>query len=144
MQCDNEDDYREVKKAQGEKESSSRLTASANNTLPANHCSMNINRYACSTEGTGKPKGSLGPKGRCHILMTALVWVFRLVSLDLTNLRLTIKPGCVFLSEPPEPLSGLLFNKRPGTSYTHSVLSKTHLPSENSVTGFSNHYFNSH
>ncbi|XP_032696196.1 AF4/FMR2 family member 3 [Lontra canadensis] len=44
--CDNEDDYREVKKAQGEKESSSRLTASANNTLPANHCSMNINSLA--------------------------------------------------------------------------------------------------
>lgn len=51
MQCDNEDDYREVKKAQGEKESSSRLTTSANNTLSANHCSMNINRYACSIEG---------------------------------------------------------------------------------------------
>ncbi|XP_022371962.1 AF4/FMR2 family member 3 [Enhydra lutris kenyoni] len=44
--CDNEDDYREVKKAQGEKDSSSRLTASANNTLPANHCSMNINSLA--------------------------------------------------------------------------------------------------
>ncbi|XP_040479513.1 AF4/FMR2 family member 3 isoform X5 [Ursus maritimus] len=44
--CDNEDDYREVKKAQGEKESSSRLTASANNTLSANHCSMNINSLA--------------------------------------------------------------------------------------------------
>lgn len=90
MQCDNEDDYREVKKAQGEKESSSRLTASANNTLSANHCSMNINRYACSIEGRGKPEGSLGPKGTYHIggesdlLMTALVWVFRLVSLDLT------------------------------------------------------------
>ncbi|KAM5317186.1 AF4/FMR2 family member 3 isoform 9-T10 [Glossophaga mutica] len=42
--CDNEDDYREIKKAQGEKESSSRLTASANNTLSANHCNMNINR----------------------------------------------------------------------------------------------------
>ncbi|CAK7297920.1 AF4/FMR2 family member 3 [Vulpes lagopus] len=48
--CDNEDDYREVKKAQGEKESSSRLTTSASNTLSANHCSMNINRYACSIE----------------------------------------------------------------------------------------------
>ncbi|XP_064428680.1 AF4/FMR2 family member 3 [Mirounga angustirostris] len=44
--CDNEDDYREVKKAQGEKESSSRLTSSANNTLSANHCSMNINSLA--------------------------------------------------------------------------------------------------
>ncbi|XP_027959729.1 AF4/FMR2 family member 3 isoform X6 [Eumetopias jubatus] len=44
--CDNEDDYREVKKAQGEKESSSRLTTSANNTLSANHCSMNINSLA--------------------------------------------------------------------------------------------------
>ncbi|XP_039073931.1 AF4/FMR2 family member 3, partial [Hyaena hyaena] len=44
--CDNEDDYREVKKAQGEKENSSRLTTSANNTLSANHCSMNINSLA--------------------------------------------------------------------------------------------------
>ncbi|KAM5317178.1 AF4/FMR2 family member 3 isoform 2-T2 [Glossophaga mutica] len=44
--CDNEDDYREIKKAQGEKESSSRLTASANNTLSANHCNMNINSLA--------------------------------------------------------------------------------------------------
>ncbi|XP_045683730.1 AF4/FMR2 family member 3 isoform X2 [Phyllostomus hastatus] len=43
--CD-EDDYREIKKAQGEKESSSRLTASANNTLSANHCTMNINSLA--------------------------------------------------------------------------------------------------
>ncbi|XP_036912675.1 AF4/FMR2 family member 3 isoform X2 [Sturnira hondurensis] len=43
---DNEDDYREIKKAQGEKESSSRLTASANNTLSANHCNMNINSLA--------------------------------------------------------------------------------------------------
>ncbi|KAK2499466.1 hypothetical protein MC885_007069, partial [Smutsia gigantea] len=44
--CDNEDDYREIKKAQGEKESSSRLTTPANNTLSANHCNMNISRYA--------------------------------------------------------------------------------------------------
>ncbi|XP_070331022.1 AF4/FMR2 family member 3 isoform X3 [Odocoileus virginianus] len=44
--CDNEDDYREIKKAPGERESSSRLTASANSTLPANHCSMNINSLA--------------------------------------------------------------------------------------------------
>ncbi|KAB1256970.1 AF4/FMR2 family member 3 [Camelus dromedarius] len=42
--CDNEDDYREVKKAQGEKESSSRLTASANGTLSANHCNVSISR----------------------------------------------------------------------------------------------------
>ncbi|XP_058390447.1 AF4/FMR2 family member 3 isoform X1 [Diceros bicornis minor] len=44
--CDSEDDYREIKKAQGEKESSSRLTASANNTLSANHCNMSINSLA--------------------------------------------------------------------------------------------------
>ncbi|XP_053520593.1 AF4/FMR2 family member 3 isoform X2 [Artibeus jamaicensis] len=43
---DNEDDYREIKKAQGEKESASRLTASVNNTLSANHCNMNINSLA--------------------------------------------------------------------------------------------------
>lgn len=89
MQCDNEDDYREVKKAQGEKENSSRLTTSANNTLSANHCSMNINRYALSPEGTGEAEGSLHLKvvyhmgGESHCLMTALVWVFRLDSLDL-------------------------------------------------------------
>ncbi|XP_055256134.1 AF4/FMR2 family member 3 isoform X4 [Moschus berezovskii] len=44
--CDNEDDYREIKKAPGERESSSRLAASANSTLSANHCSMNINSLA--------------------------------------------------------------------------------------------------
>ncbi|XP_012582792.1 PREDICTED: AF4/FMR2 family member 3 [Condylura cristata] len=44
--CDNEDDYREIKKAPAEKESSSRLTTSANNTLSANHCTMNINSLA--------------------------------------------------------------------------------------------------
>ncbi|XP_054557881.1 AF4/FMR2 family member 3 [Talpa occidentalis] len=44
--CDNEDDYREVKKTQAEKESSSRLTTSASNTLSANHCTMNINSLA--------------------------------------------------------------------------------------------------
>nr|XP_045375655.1 AF4/FMR2 family member 3 [Camelus bactrianus] len=44
--CDNEDDYREVKKAQGEKESSSRLTASANGTLSANHCNVSISSLA--------------------------------------------------------------------------------------------------
>uniref|UniRef100_A0A8C2WCF0 ALF transcription elongation factor 3 n=1 Tax=Chinchilla lanigera TaxID=34839 RepID=A0A8C2WCF0_CHILA len=44
--CDNEDDYREMKKAQGEKESSSRLAASSNNTSSANHCNMNINSLA--------------------------------------------------------------------------------------------------
>ncbi|XP_053780496.1 AF4/FMR2 family member 3 isoform X4 [Desmodus rotundus] len=44
--CDNEDDYREIKKAQGDKESSARLTASASNTLSANHCNMNINSLA--------------------------------------------------------------------------------------------------
>ncbi|KAM4867237.1 AF4/FMR2 family member 3 isoform 3-T3 [Thomomys bottae] len=44
--CDNEDDYREVKKAQVEKESSLRLAASANNTLSVNHCNMNINSVA--------------------------------------------------------------------------------------------------
>ncbi|XP_073095876.1 AF4/FMR2 family member 3 isoform X4 [Manis javanica] len=45
-QCDNEDDYREIKKAQGERESSSRLTAPASNTLSANHCNMNISSLA--------------------------------------------------------------------------------------------------
>ncbi|XP_008575045.1 PREDICTED: AF4/FMR2 family member 3, partial [Galeopterus variegatus] len=44
--CDNEDDYREIKKAQTEKESSSRLAASANNTLSANPCNMNVNSLA--------------------------------------------------------------------------------------------------
>nr|XP_027806475.1 AF4/FMR2 family member 3 [Marmota flaviventris] len=44
--CDNEDDYREMKKAQGEKESSTRLANSANSTLSSNHCSMNINSLA--------------------------------------------------------------------------------------------------
>ncbi|ELV11556.1 AF4/FMR2 family member 3 [Tupaia chinensis] len=44
--CDNEDDYRESKKTQGDKESSSRLAASTNNTLSANHCNMNINSLA--------------------------------------------------------------------------------------------------
>ncbi|KAG8504894.1 AF4/FMR2 family member 3 [Galemys pyrenaicus] len=44
--CDNEDDYREIKKAQAEKESSSRLTTSASNTLSANHCPMSINSLA--------------------------------------------------------------------------------------------------
>lgn len=44
--CDNEDDYREIKKAQGEKESASRLAASTNNTLSGSHCSMNINSLA--------------------------------------------------------------------------------------------------
>ncbi|XP_006870804.1 PREDICTED: AF4/FMR2 family member 3 isoform X2 [Chrysochloris asiatica] len=44
--CENEDDYREAKKAQSEKESSSRLTASANNTVSANHCNTNINSLA--------------------------------------------------------------------------------------------------
>ncbi|KAM6179169.1 AF4/FMR2 family member 3 isoform 1-T1 [Erethizon dorsatum] len=44
--CDNEDDYREMKKAQGEKESSSRLAASANNTSAANHCNMNVSSLA--------------------------------------------------------------------------------------------------
>lgn len=43
-QCDNEDDYRDIKKAQGEKESASRLAASANNTLSGSHCNLNINR----------------------------------------------------------------------------------------------------
>ncbi|XP_026641326.1 AF4/FMR2 family member 3 isoform X3 [Microtus ochrogaster] len=44
--CDNEDDYREIKKAQGEKESASRLAASANNTLSGSHCNLNINSLA--------------------------------------------------------------------------------------------------
>ncbi|XP_064227469.1 AF4/FMR2 family member 3 isoform X7 [Aotus nancymaae] len=44
--CDIEDDYREIKKTQGEKESSSRLATSASNTLSANHCNMNINSVA--------------------------------------------------------------------------------------------------
>ncbi|XP_006887918.1 PREDICTED: AF4/FMR2 family member 3 [Elephantulus edwardii] len=44
--CENEDDYRELKKAQIEKESSSRLSASTNNTVSANHCGMTINSLA--------------------------------------------------------------------------------------------------
>ncbi|XP_028631210.1 AF4/FMR2 family member 3 isoform X1 [Grammomys surdaster] len=44
--CDNEDDYREIKKAQGKKESASRLAASTNNTLSGSHCNMNINSLA--------------------------------------------------------------------------------------------------
>ncbi|XP_059514973.1 AF4/FMR2 family member 3 isoform X3 [Myotis daubentonii] len=44
--CDNEDDYREVKKAQGEKESSSRQAASASNTVSANPCNMNVSSLA--------------------------------------------------------------------------------------------------
>ncbi|XP_036023185.1 AF4/FMR2 family member 3 isoform X2 [Onychomys torridus] len=44
--CDNEDDYREMKKAQGEKEGTSRLAASTNNTLSGSHCNMNINSLA--------------------------------------------------------------------------------------------------
>ncbi|XP_049990720.1 AF4/FMR2 family member 3 isoform X3 [Alexandromys fortis] len=44
--CDNEDDYRDIKKAQGEKESASRLAASANNTLSGSHCNLNINSLA--------------------------------------------------------------------------------------------------
>ncbi|XP_016012728.2 AF4/FMR2 family member 3 isoform X4 [Rousettus aegyptiacus] len=44
--CDNEDDYREMKKAQGEKDSSSRPTTSASNALSANHSSMAINSLA--------------------------------------------------------------------------------------------------
>ncbi|KAF6320799.1 AF4/FMR2 family member 3 [Rhinolophus ferrumequinum] len=44
--CDNEDDYRDIKKAQGDKDSSSRLTTSASNALSANHCNMNVNSLA--------------------------------------------------------------------------------------------------
>ncbi|KAM5227370.1 AF4/FMR2 family member 3 isoform 1-T1 [Ctenodactylus gundi] len=44
--CDNEDDYREVKKAQGEKDSSSRLAAPTSNTLSASHCNMNVSSLA--------------------------------------------------------------------------------------------------
>ncbi|XP_012875189.1 PREDICTED: AF4/FMR2 family member 3 [Dipodomys ordii] len=44
--CDNEDDYREMKKVQGEKDSCLRLAASANNTLSVNHCNMNISSVA--------------------------------------------------------------------------------------------------
>ncbi|XP_015417297.1 PREDICTED: LOW QUALITY PROTEIN: AF4/FMR2 family member 3 [Myotis davidii] len=44
--CDNEDDYREVKKVQGEKESSSRQAASASNTVSANPCNMNVSSLA--------------------------------------------------------------------------------------------------
>lgn len=89
-QCDNEDDYRDVKKAQGDKDSSSRLTASASNTLSANHCNMNVNRYAYSLEGRSELDGSLGLKVMSptggesqHFLMTALVWVSRHASLGL-------------------------------------------------------------
>ena len=67
MQCDNEDDYREIKKAQGDKESSARLTASASNTLSANHCNMNINRYVCFLKGRGELEGSLGLTVMGHI-----------------------------------------------------------------------------
>ncbi|XP_075419350.1 AF4/FMR2 family member 3 isoform X1 [Tenrec ecaudatus] len=41
--CENEDDYRETKKAQSERESSSRLTSS---TVSATHCNMSINSLA--------------------------------------------------------------------------------------------------
>ncbi|XP_052049030.1 AF4/FMR2 family member 3 isoform X4 [Apodemus sylvaticus] len=44
--CDNEDDYREIKKAQGKKESASRLAASTNNALSSSHCNTNINNLA--------------------------------------------------------------------------------------------------
>ncbi|KAM6178750.1 AF4/FMR2 family member 3 isoform 1-T1 [Rhynchocyon petersi] len=44
--CENEDDYREIKKAQVEKDGSSRLSASSNNTVSANHCNININSLA--------------------------------------------------------------------------------------------------
>uniref|UniRef100_A0A8C3VNZ1 ALF transcription elongation factor 3 n=1 Tax=Catagonus wagneri TaxID=51154 RepID=A0A8C3VNZ1_9CETA len=44
--CDNEDDYREIKKAQGEKESASRLTASGSSALSASHCSTAISSLA--------------------------------------------------------------------------------------------------
>ncbi|CAK6435354.1 unnamed protein product [Pipistrellus nathusii] len=44
--CDNEDDYREVKKAPGEKDSSSRLATSAGNTVSSNPCNMNVSSLA--------------------------------------------------------------------------------------------------
>ncbi|KAM9585468.1 AF4/FMR2 family member 3 [Trichechus inunguis] len=44
--CENEDDHREVKKTQTEKESASRLTASASNAVSANHCSVGISSLA--------------------------------------------------------------------------------------------------
>lgn len=61
-QCDNEDDYREMKKAQGEKDSSSRPTTSASNALSANHSSMAINRYAYSLKGGDELGAPLGLK----------------------------------------------------------------------------------
>uniref|UniRef100_A0A8D2CYD7 ALF transcription elongation factor 3 n=1 Tax=Sciurus vulgaris TaxID=55149 RepID=A0A8D2CYD7_SCIVU len=44
--CDNEDDYREMKKVPGEKEGSVRLATSTNSTLSANHCSASISSLA--------------------------------------------------------------------------------------------------
>nr|XP_023421638.1 AF4/FMR2 family member 3 [Cavia porcellus] len=44
--CDTEDDYREIKKAQGEKESSSRLATSTNHTSSTNHCNVNVSSLA--------------------------------------------------------------------------------------------------
>ncbi|XP_051060357.1 AF4/FMR2 family member 3 isoform X2 [Phodopus roborovskii] len=44
--CDNEDDYREIKKVQGEKDSTSRLAISTSNTLSGSHCNMNFNSSA--------------------------------------------------------------------------------------------------
>lgn len=64
-QCDNEDDYREVKKAQGEKESSSRLAASASNTVSANPCNMNVSR--CVFPRAEASWGVSGTEVMCHM-----------------------------------------------------------------------------
>ncbi|XP_062434426.1 AF4/FMR2 family member 3 [Rhea pennata] len=44
--CENEEEYRDIKKTHLERESSSRLAASAHSTTTANHCNMNENSLA--------------------------------------------------------------------------------------------------
>uniref|UniRef100_A0A7N4PSG9 ALF transcription elongation factor 3 n=1 Tax=Sarcophilus harrisii TaxID=9305 RepID=A0A7N4PSG9_SARHA len=44
--CENEEEFREVKKTQGEKECSSRLTTLANSTSSTSHCHLNTNSLA--------------------------------------------------------------------------------------------------
>lgn len=68
-QCDNEDDYREVKKAQGEKESTSRLAASTSNTVSVNPCNMNISRCVFPWG-----RGELGGGGRSLGLKSCATW----------------------------------------------------------------------
>lgn len=128
-QCDNEDDYRDIKKAQGDKDSSSRLTTSASNALSANHCNMNVNRYACSLEDRSELEESLGLNVMSHIggqsecfndcsglgLQTCFPWL---------NPRLIMQTSYLLL---------------------HTVLypQRHTLTSENLITEFLNHCFNS-